>query len=142
MHRRNPLALRAADKQRFQTIEDYIEFARAFLDYVSGNLQAVIVSRNELHYNGVVLTDALYMEGITKPTKPYFPGIDQLSAVVQALSPVHTVPFTLSVIVMLAGVRFDAALYKAVVVLLDGVVVPRLIENCRAAASVPPVSIS
>ena len=45
------LVERAADKQRFQTIEDYIEFARAFLDYVSENLQAVIVSRNEPHYN-------------------------------------------------------------------------------------------
>ena len=41
----------AADKQRFQTIEDYIEFARAFLDYAGGNLQAVIVSCNEPHYN-------------------------------------------------------------------------------------------
>ena len=41
----------ASDKQRFQSIADYIEFARAFLDYVSGNLQAVIVSRNEPHYN-------------------------------------------------------------------------------------------
>ncbi len=41
----------AADKQRFQKIEDYIEFARAFLDYAGGNLQAVIVSCNEPHYN-------------------------------------------------------------------------------------------
>ena len=32
------LVERAADKQRFQTIEDYIEFARVFLNYVGGNL--------------------------------------------------------------------------------------------------------
>lgn len=43
------------------------------------------VLRNELHYNGVVLTDALYMDGVTHPTNPYFPGMDQLNAVVQAL---------------------------------------------------------
>ena len=45
------LVERAADKTRFQRLEDYIEFARAFLDYTAGSLQAVIVSRNEPHYN-------------------------------------------------------------------------------------------
>ena len=45
------LVERAADKTRFQRLEDYIEFARAFLDYTAGHLQAVIVSRNEPHYN-------------------------------------------------------------------------------------------
>ena len=42
---------RAADKQRFKTIEEYVEFARAFLDYSAEHLQAVIVSCNEPHYN-------------------------------------------------------------------------------------------
>ena len=42
---------RASDKERFKTIEDYIEFARVFLDYTATKLQATIVSRNEPHYN-------------------------------------------------------------------------------------------
>jgi len=41
----------AANKTQFQSIEDYVEFARSFLDYTHTNLQAVIVSRNEPHYN-------------------------------------------------------------------------------------------
>ena len=45
------LVERATDKTRFQRLEDYIEFARAFLDYTANHLQAVIVSRNEAHYN-------------------------------------------------------------------------------------------
>ena len=45
------LVQHAADKTRFQSIENYVEFARAFLDYTAGNLQAVIVSSNEPHYN-------------------------------------------------------------------------------------------
>ena len=45
------LVARAADKGRFRTLEDYVEFAQAFLDYAAGHLQAVIVSRNEPHYN-------------------------------------------------------------------------------------------
>ena len=40
------LVQHAADKTRFQTIENYVEFAQAFLDYTSDNLQAVIVSSN------------------------------------------------------------------------------------------------
>jgi hypothetical protein len=45
------LIKRATDKERFQTLEDYVDFAHAFLDYARGSLQAVIVSRNEPHYN-------------------------------------------------------------------------------------------
>ena len=40
-----------SDKERFQSLEDYIEFARVFLDYTATDLQATIVSRNEPHYN-------------------------------------------------------------------------------------------
>lgn len=45
------LVKRATDKERFRAIEDYIDFARTFLDYARRSLQAVIVSRNESHYN-------------------------------------------------------------------------------------------
>lgn len=45
------LATHACDKSRFETIEGYIDFARAFLEYVPQRLQAVIVARNEPHYN-------------------------------------------------------------------------------------------
>jgi beta-N-acetylhexosaminidase len=42
------------------------------------------VLRGELHYDGVVLTDALYMQGITKATGNY-PGMSQFDAGVQAI---------------------------------------------------------
>ena len=45
------LVARASDKDRFKTIEAYVGFARSFLDYAADHLQAVIVSRNEPHYN-------------------------------------------------------------------------------------------
>ena len=41
---------RASDKTRFLSLEDYIEFARFFLDVVPERLQAVIVAKNERHY--------------------------------------------------------------------------------------------
>ncbi len=43
------------------------------------------ILRNELHYDGVVLTDALYMLGVTNPTKPYYAGMTMYQAGVQAL---------------------------------------------------------
>ena len=45
------LVQRATDKQRFTKLEDFVDFALAVLDFASKNLQAVIVSRNEPHYN-------------------------------------------------------------------------------------------
>ncbi len=45
------LVNRATDKQRFTKLEDFVEFALAVLDFASTGLQAVIVSRNEPHYN-------------------------------------------------------------------------------------------
>ena len=45
------LVQHAADKTCFQTLDNYVEFARMFLDYTAENLQAVIVSSNEPHYN-------------------------------------------------------------------------------------------
>lgn len=40
----------ALNKDRFLTIEDYLEFPKYFLEFIKNNLQAVIVSRNENHY--------------------------------------------------------------------------------------------
>jgi hypothetical protein len=45
------LVARATDKQRFETLEDFVEFATSFLEFAASGLQAVIVSRNEPHYN-------------------------------------------------------------------------------------------
>ena len=40
----------ACDKESFMRIEDYIHFALYYLEFIKTNLQAVIVSRNEHHY--------------------------------------------------------------------------------------------
>lgn len=42
------------------------------------------VLRNQLHYDGVVLTDALYMRGLSEQTGA-FPGVDQFTAGVLAI---------------------------------------------------------
>jgi hypothetical protein len=41
----------AANKRKFEKLEDYLGFAREFLTFSDRGLQAVIVSRNEPHYN-------------------------------------------------------------------------------------------
>lgn len=38
------------DKDNFLTIEDYLEFPKLYLEFIKKNLQAVIVSKNENHY--------------------------------------------------------------------------------------------
>ncbi len=45
------LVARASNKARFAKIEDFIDFARAVLEFADSGLQAVIVSRNEPQYN-------------------------------------------------------------------------------------------
>lgn len=40
----------ATDKERFNTIDDYIDFCTRYLEYVETGLQARIVSQNEIHY--------------------------------------------------------------------------------------------
>lgn len=40
----------ATDKERFHTVENYIEFCSRYLDFVDTGLQARIVSQNESHY--------------------------------------------------------------------------------------------
>lgn len=44
------LVEKACDKGRFLKPADYINFAKEYLEYVSANLQAVIISKNENHY--------------------------------------------------------------------------------------------
>jgi hypothetical protein len=41
---------RAADKTNFTDITDYINFCKAYLEFIGTGLQAVIVSQNENHY--------------------------------------------------------------------------------------------
>ena len=45
------LVAKVTDKERFSSIEAYVEFARMFLDYVAKDIQATIVSQNEPHYH-------------------------------------------------------------------------------------------
>ncbi len=40
----------AIDKTKFKTLDDFLDFAEQYLEYVANNLQAVIVSQNENHY--------------------------------------------------------------------------------------------
>jgi len=40
----------AIDKSKFKSLTNYIDFAEKFLSYVKDNLQAVIISQNENHY--------------------------------------------------------------------------------------------
>jgi len=40
----------ATDKERFHTIENYIDFCARYLEYVGTQLQACIVSQNESCY--------------------------------------------------------------------------------------------
>jgi hypothetical protein len=46
------LAIHATDKTNFDTIQGYLDFCQMYLEYAAapGNLQAVIVSQNETHY--------------------------------------------------------------------------------------------
>lgn len=41
---------KATNKRTFDTLQGYIDFAASFIDFIEGNLQARIVSRNEPHY--------------------------------------------------------------------------------------------
>ena len=45
------LLAKATDKERFSSIEAYVEFAREFLGYVVDHIQATIVSQNEPRYH-------------------------------------------------------------------------------------------
>lgn len=40
----------ALNKDNFLTVEDYMEFPKHYLEFIKNNLQAVIVSKNENHY--------------------------------------------------------------------------------------------
>lgn len=45
------LISRAINKNKFQSISDYADFCFLYLEFIKTQLQAVIVSRNENHYN-------------------------------------------------------------------------------------------
>ncbi len=40
----------ACDKEHYASIDNYCNFAKTYLEFIKSNLQAVIVSRNEHHY--------------------------------------------------------------------------------------------
>lgn len=42
---------RATNKENFTKIQDYVDFALIYLDFIKTNLQAVIVAKNETDYN-------------------------------------------------------------------------------------------
>ncbi|MCK4999510.1 MAG: hypothetical protein KAS23_08240 [Anaerohalosphaera sp.] len=46
----NRLLAIATNKNKFLTIDNYIDYCRRYLEFIKTNLQAVIVSRNENHY--------------------------------------------------------------------------------------------
>ncbi len=56
----------ATEKIRFQTIQDYIEFCRRYLQFIETGLQARIVSQNENHYQFYQYQDDGYYN-ITRP---------------------------------------------------------------------------
>lgn len=55
-----------SDKERFTKLDDYIEFCKAFLDYIKINIQADIVSKNETHYHFLQYKE----EGFYNVTRP------------------------------------------------------------------------
>lgn len=56
----------AVDKERFQTVQDYIEFCKRFLDFTNSGIQAVILSQNEQHYKFLQYKD----DGFRNVTRP------------------------------------------------------------------------
>jgi len=56
----------ATDKNRFQTIQDYIKFCKEYLRFIETGLQARIVSQNENHYQFYQYRDDGYYN-ITRP---------------------------------------------------------------------------
>ncbi len=58
-----------SDKENFLTLAEYINFCERYLDFVSQNLQAVIVSQNETHYQFYQYKADGYFN-ITRPLNP------------------------------------------------------------------------
>ena len=50
MNNLKKIIAQAADKSRFKTIADYIDFCARYLEFIEAGLQARIVSQNESHY--------------------------------------------------------------------------------------------
>lgn len=62
------LRTHAADKTRFASLEDYLDFAKQYLEFISdtSRIQAVIVSQNENHYQFLQYKDAGF-HNVTRP---------------------------------------------------------------------------
>ena len=56
----------AIDKERFQSVQDYIDFCKRFLDFTNSGIQAVILSQNEQHYKFLQYKD----DGFRNVTRP------------------------------------------------------------------------
>lgn len=56
----------AVNKERFQSVQDYIEFCKRFLDFTNSGIQAVILSQNEQHYKFLQYKD----DGFRNVTRP------------------------------------------------------------------------
>lgn len=62
----NRIVDHAIDKNRFNNIADYIDFCRAYLDFITSGTQAVILSQNEQHYRFIQYKDDGH-RNITRP---------------------------------------------------------------------------
>jgi hypothetical protein len=60
------LIAHATNKDKFQTVGDYIDFCARYLEYIDANLQARIVSQNESHYLFLQYKEEGYFN-ITRP---------------------------------------------------------------------------
>lgn len=56
----------AVNKERFQNVQDYIDFCKRFLDFTNSGIQAVILSQNEQHYKFLQYKD----DGFRNVTRP------------------------------------------------------------------------
>ena len=56
----------AVNKEKFQRVEDYIDFCARYLDFIGAGIQAVILSQNEQHYKFLQYKD----DGHRNVTRP------------------------------------------------------------------------
>ncbi len=63
-----PLVNKAKDKSNFTDLEGFVAFCTNYLDYITNNLQATIVSQNENHYHFYQYDRSVNYQ-ITRPIK-------------------------------------------------------------------------
>lgn len=56
----------AVNKERFRSVQDYIDFCKRYLDFTNLGIQAVILAQNEQHYKFLQYKDDGY-RNITRP---------------------------------------------------------------------------